>query len=704
MAWLLLLVPTLAVGAGALWLVRLEQQRIDERARATVDSRRAAVEARVALIAENLQLLADEARQGLMATLRELDQPDVGAFFTGWEASNPLVATAFHLSAGGYVLRPVDGPTRRALAGWVAAGRPWDEGAPAGWAGETEESTLAPLAAFRRDGSAQPFAAAEAGVGALPADARAGDRAGGGRDADPRRRQAAPPEARTPLDVEQSAVPPSALARQRSDQIAANVVQLQQARSAVQETAARKAWPEEATTPEDSLLQRSEGARFAATAPDLTGEPSPGAKAAPETAAASRLSSVDPERREAEAAPFAALGAAAGDVPAGTLRRGVATPDRTGWSVWRETATETERARLFGWRVRPAGDVVGLELAVEVLAAQLSAALPRAVEADEAYALRPIAVDAAGGPIYATGRWAGRDLVHRVAVPLPAVLLPGWEVAGFLAPNGAERSWSGGGFFLVNAVVVGALMAAILAGGALLWREARRSEAEAAQKASFVSHVSHELRTPLTTIRLYTELLEQDRVKEPARRGELLRTIGEETRRLARLVDQVLDFSRLQRGTPPPARVAVDLRGEIDRLLAVHEPRLAAAGLQLRRELPAGPLPVTTAPDALGQIVLNLLDNAAKYAAAGGEVTVVLAGRPGGGAEVRVRDRGPGVPAAHAAQIFEPFHRVDESLTAGSGGAGLGLGIARSLARAMGGDLRYAPRPGGGADFILLLP
>ena len=92
------------------------------------------------------------------------------------------------------------------------------------------------------------------------------------------------------------------------------------------------------------------------------------------------------------------------------------------------------------------------------------------------------------------------------------------------------------------------------------------------------------------------------------------------------------------------------------------------------------------------------------YAGAGGEVTVQLAPRAGGSAELRVLDRGPGVPAEHRERIFEKFHRVDDTLTAEKHGAGLSLSIARQLARGLGGELRYEPRAGGGAIFILELP
>jgi two-component system phosphate regulon sensor histidine kinase PhoR len=219
-----------------------------------------------------------------------------------------------------------------------------------------------------------------------------------------------------------------------------------------------------------------------------------------------------------------------------------------------------------------------------------------------------------------------------------------------------------------------------------------------------VANVSHEFKTPLTTIRLYAELLEQGRVRDASQREEFLRTIGAETQRLSRLVNNVLDFSRLEQGRREYARTPLDLTAWLNGLLDTHAPRLAEAGLALHRQLPNGPMPLTTDGDAVAQITLNLMENACKYAASGGEVTVTLEPRPGGGAALGVLDRGPGVPPEHQHRIFDKFHRVDTALTAGQGGTGLGLAIARELARGLGGDLRHAARPGGGAAFILELP
>ncbi|MBL9200708.1 MAG: HAMP domain-containing histidine kinase, partial [Opitutaceae bacterium] len=287
-------------------------------------------------------------------------------------------------------------------------------------------------------------------------------------------------------------------------------------------------------------------------------------------------------------------------------------------------------------------------------------------------------------------------------VPLAATLLPGWEVVSYFTPAYGDSS-AGVGFFGLGVLLIGIFVAAILAGGSLLLWQARRSEEEAAQKTSFVANVSHEFKTPLTTIRLYAELLEQGRVRDAAQGGDYLRTIGRETQRLARLVNNALDFSRLEQGKKKFDREPLDLAAELARVLDGQGPRLAEAGLALTRELPAA-LSVTSDRDALEQIVLNLIDNACKYAAAGGELTVTAARGETGGAVVRVADRGPGVPAAHRERIFEKFHRVDDLLTAEKTGAGLGLSIARQLARGLGGDLRCEARQGGGAEFVLTLP
>jgi two-component system phosphate regulon sensor histidine kinase PhoR len=388
---------------------------------------------------------------------------------------------------------------------------------------------------------------------------------------------------------------------------------------------------------------------------------------------------------------------------AGTLAQKVAAIERGGWVPLGGGATPL---RIAVWLQRNGGDDVrGAELNVAELGKRLVGALPSEPEAGEGYAL----LDDTGRTIGARGVTAA-DAEPAARVPLDPAMLPGWQVAGFMPALAASDA--GHSLFFMGSMLTALFTLAILASGSLLLRQAEASATEARQKTSFVANVSHELKTPLTTIRLYAELLEQGRVRDEAQRAGFLRTIGAETQRLARLVNNVLDFSKLEQGKKLYARAPLDLCAELAALLDTHAPRVAEAGLRLERALPAGPLRVTTDRDAVAQIVLNLVENACKYAApaagpepaASGEVTVTLAARDGGGAVVRVLDRGPGVPAAHAEKIFEQFHRADATLTAEQGGAGLGLSIARQLARGLGGDLRHEPREGGGAIFFLELP
>lgn len=412
----------------------------------------------------------------------------------------------------------------------------------------------------------------------------------------------------------------------------------------------------------------------------------------PQLAAAAK--SAMPRAVEEASKLFSSSGAGSSKV--GNRFKDAASAERRGWVP----IVADGRLQLLGW-VQPGGqgEVRGVEIQVAELVRRLAAALPADVSGGEGYSLR----DDQGRVLHQS--WAVlRQGEPALRVPLAAALLPGWDVAAYTTAPTTRTADAGNGLIGLGVLLVGIFVAAILAGGSLLLWQARRSEAEAAQKTSFVANVSHEFKTPLTTIRLYAELLEQGRVRDAAQGGEYLRTIGRETQRLARLVNNALDFSRLEQGKKKYAREEIDLVAGIGRLLDIHAPRLTDAGMALCRELPDAPVRVVTDRDALEQIVLNLMDNACKYAADGREVTVrVVAGR-NGGAAVHVADRGPGVPPAHRDRIFEKFHRVDDALTAEKTGAGLGLSIARQLARGLGGDLHYLPREGGGAEFVLELP
>ncbi|VTU00067.1 histidine kinase : Histidine kinase OS=Pirellula staleyi (strain ATCC 27377 / DSM 6068 / ICPB 4128) GN=Psta_3871 PE=4 SV=1: HisKA: HATPase_c [Gemmataceae bacterium] len=228
----------------------------------------------------------------------------------------------------------------------------------------------------------------------------------------------------------------------------------------------------------------------------------------------------------------------------------------------------------------------------------------------------------------------------------------------------------------------------------------------AERRIRFVSAVTHELRTPLTSLRLYLDLLVSGMITDEAKRQEYLNTLATESDRLHRLIDNVLDFARLEKrrknGDVKPVRVS-EL---VDQLRHTWGDRLAQDGRELVAVCTLSPeREVPTDAAMVQQIVGNLIENARKYARDAADTRIWLWARPGPGTAVvfEVEDRGPGVPAAERRTIFKPFRRGTG--TEATGGAGLGLALAKSWAAVLGGRLTYRPADGGtGACFRLELP
>lgn len=281
-------------------------------------------------------------------------------------------------------------------------------------------------------------------------------------------------------------------------------------------------------------------------------------------------------------------------------------------------------------------------------------------------------------------------------------VLPHWRVAVF-ARDPARISAAATTTRLTVGLLVTLLTLAIGVGSWLIAADLRRQLTLARQKTDFVSNVSHELKTPLTSIRMFAELLAEDRVAEPTKQKQFLGIIGAESARLTRLINNVLDFARLERGEKTWQFSALDLRDVVREAVEACRPQLEAVGITLSCEHPTEPVPVSGDRDALAQVVVNLLSNVEKYAANGHEAAVRLVQERDGFA-LEVLDRGPGVPAGCEGKIFEQFFRAHDSLASGIQGSGLGLTLARQIARAHGGDVTYSRREGGGSVFTLRLP
>lgn len=223
-----------------------------------------------------------------------------------------------------------------------------------------------------------------------------------------------------------------------------------------------------------------------------------------------------------------------------------------------------------------------------------------------------------------------------------------------------------------------------------------------ALKDAFLSQVSHELRTPMTSIRSFAEILEEmpDVTAEDARR--FLRIIREESERLTRLLDEILDLSFLESGRVTFHLAPVRLRDVIDRALSSTEGLVKAHAVPVELDLEPEDIVVETDFDRIAQVVINLVSNAVKYGRGERDPRIsIRAGRIGGGAYIEVADCGPGIPADKREVVFEKFARLGESNLAGS--AGLGLPIAREIMRNLGGELSVVPSERG-ALFRIELP
>jgi signal transduction histidine kinase len=237
----------------------------------------------------------------------------------------------------------------------------------------------------------------------------------------------------------------------------------------------------------------------------------------------------------------------------------------------------------------------------------------------------------------------------------------------------------------------------------LIIADLRRQVRLARQKTDFVSNVSHELKTPLTSIRMFSELLSEGRVNEPDKQRSYSRIIAGEAARLTRLINNVLDFSRGEHGEKQYYMRELDLAELTSGTVAAYQPQLESSGFTVDLDVPRGPVRVNADADAISQVLLNLLSNAEKYSSERKEVKVELT-RADGCAELTVHDRGTGIPPRMEEKVFEQFFRVNDSLSSGVQGCGLGLTLARQISRAHGGDVLCTPRDGGGSSFTLRLP
>ena len=377
-----------------------------------------------------------------------------------------------------------------------------------------------------------------------------------------------------------------------------------------------------------------------------------------------------------------------------TMRKGGVAVPGSGWFTW---YWGSGIQFIHWWR---AGDsTLGAEMNRTRLVADIIAALPQTSLGAAVADGRTVLLDSQASPVYQWGLYEPRAGEEPVVVMALSPPLSSWSLASYMPPNFTESRY-GAGIGLALGAALLALALAMVGIAVYFYRENSRELREAGQRISFVNQVSHELKTPLTNIRLYAELLEQELEGAPENPKQYLHTIVAESQRLSRLIGNVLTFSRKGRNTLKLQRRTAVVDDVVATVVGHFEEPLRQKGIAIETRLAAS-TEVVLDPDALAQILGNLLSNVEKYAHGADRVTVATA-REGKGIRVSVADNGPGIPRAERDRIFEPFYRISNRLTDGVAGTGIGLTIARDLARMHGGNLVLEPGASG-ATFVFTL-
>jgi two-component system phosphate regulon sensor histidine kinase PhoR len=256
---------------------------------------------------------------------------------------------------------------------------------------------------------------------------------------------------------------------------------------------------------------------------------------------------------------------------------------------------------------------------------------------------------------------------------------------------------------LLGVLLVPVSTVIIALGLGVVWLSVRAERRASQMKSDFIANVSHELKTPLSLIRMFGELLATGKHKGEAMTREYGGIITRESERLAHLIDNVLDFARLERGKASYSFAEGRLEEVAERALDVFRHRLEKEKVRLRTEIEPRLPPVRMDEDAMTLVLLNLVDNAVKYGGDGGEVSVRLRRAPGAVA-LSVSDHGVGIAPEEQQRIFERFYRATAARTRNVRGSGIGLALVKHIAEAHGGRVEVESMVGRGSTFTVTLP
>jgi two-component system phosphate regulon sensor histidine kinase PhoR len=300
--------------------------------------------------------------------------------------------------------------------------------------------------------------------------------------------------------------------------------------------------------------------------------------------------------------------------------------------------------------------------------------------------------------------FSGVDPRYDVSIRFPNTLR-GWtlRMAPREVPSVLARQSSQQPFDLVF-LLIGVSAFTIFVGLGVLAATMRAERQANRLKSDFIANVSHELKTPLSLIRMFGEMLATGRTKTPDNAKEYAQIITRESERLSRLIDNVLDFARIERGKAAYSFAIGDLGEVLSRALDVYRYRLEREQMKLDLHIADELPPVRIDESAMTLVVMNLVDNALKYAADGKEISVAVT-QEGGQVRLTVSDRGPGIPTDERERIFDRFYRGKGVRGRPVRGSGIGLSLVKHIAQAHGGKVTVEAREDGkGSTFTVWLP
>ncbi|HET6892616.1 MAG TPA: HAMP domain-containing sensor histidine kinase [Pyrinomonadaceae bacterium] len=258
-------------------------------------------------------------------------------------------------------------------------------------------------------------------------------------------------------------------------------------------------------------------------------------------------------------------------------------------------------------------------------------------------------------------------------------------------------------WFIQSLLIIGVLSVLMIGGLVLTYRSVSKEVALARLKSDFVSNVSHELRTPLALIRLYAETLELGRITTQEKKDEYYRIIRKESERLTALINNILDFSRIEAGHKEYDFRETDVAELVCNTLDAYRYQIEQQGFEFEQKIDSNIPPMHVDREAIARALVNLVNNALKYSADEKFICVKLY-RANGSLKLEVADRGIGITRREQAKIFEKFYRTGDPLVHNTRGSGLGLSLVRHITHAHGGEVEVESTPGKGSKFTLSLP